>query len=145
MKRIICTAILCLSLLVFLSGYALALPSAPPPPGKYWVEIGGEWILVVAPPGDGPYIWRNGKWLIDPANPPHGSEWIPGHWSANGWVSGHWKVVPSPGEGTNWVPGHWRGNRWIPGHWAGSPTPGKHWVPGHRGQGGRWIPGHWVK
>lgn len=134
--------VLCLSLVLCLIGTASAYPPGPPPAGKVWIEEGGQWILVIAPPGDGPYIWRGGAWIIDPTPPPH-SEWTPGHWSSAGWVAGHWKVIAAPGPGAHWVDGHWKHGRWVPGHWAGSGPRGKAWVPGHRGPAGRWIPGHW--
>lgn len=154
MKKIIFITFLCISWLILFSGYALSVPSEPPPDGKVWVEVGGEWILVVAPPGDGPYSWREGKWVIDPTPPPHGSEWVPGYWVPRHrgpggrwvpghWVSAHWEGVESPGPGVKWVPGHWKAGKWLPGNWAGSPPIGRHWVPGRRGPAGRWIPGHW--
>lgn len=143
MKRIIVRAFLCVSLLVLFSGYVSAMPVDPPPSGKIWVEIDGNWGLVIAPPGDGPFIWRNNAWIIDPTPSPMGMEWIPGHWGDREWIPGHWEAVPTPGPGVNWVPGHWKGNTWVPGHWKGSPPHGKKWMPGHRGPRGRWIPGHW--
>lgn len=85
MKRIIFIALMCSVLLVCLSGYAIALPHGPLPPGKVWVEVGGKWIPVNAPPGDGPYIWRDSKWIPDTTPPPPGSEWVPGHWTAKRW------------------------------------------------------------
>ncbi|MEW6571198.1 MAG: hypothetical protein AB1390_08510 [Nitrospirota bacterium] len=142
MRRFI-FVVLYVLVLMCLSNYSLALPPGPPPPDKVWIEVGGEWILVVAPPGEGPYVWKDSKWIIDPTPPPPNSEWIPGHWTAKGWIPGHWAVVPSPGPGVHWVPGHWKHGKWIQGHWAGRPKSGKQWVPGHRGPGGRWIPGHW--
>lgn len=143
MRRYAFIMVVSLSLLVCFSNYASALPSEPPPPGKIWVEAGGTWTLVVEPPGDGPYIWRDSKWIIDPTPPPADSEWIPAHWAPKGWVPGHWKAVPAPGPGAHWVPGHWKHNKWVPGHWAGDSSRGKNWVPGHRGPRGHWIPGHW--
>jgi len=153
MKRLINIAIAFASLFIFFNGYALAVPSEAPPPGKIWIEAGAEWILVVAPPGDGPYIWREGRWIIDQTPPPSDAEWIPGHWVpahhkknvyiAGHWVPGHWEAMQSPGPGAKWVPGHWKGNEWVPGHWKGAPPHGKQWVPAHRGPAGRWIPGHW--
>jgi hypothetical protein len=83
MKKSIFITFLCISWLILFSGYALAVPLKPPPAGKVWVEVGGEWILVIAPPGDGPHVWREGKWVIDPTPPPHGSEWVLGHWAGS--------------------------------------------------------------
>ena len=153
MKKNIFAIFLSLLIIVLLSGYAFAIPSEPPPSGKVWVKVDGSWILVVEPPGEGPYIWKNNKWVLDSTTPPENSQWVPGHWVPDHWkgdkwipghwVAGHWKIVKSPGKGMKWVPGHWKGNKWMPGHWVGSYPHKKHWVPGHRGPGGRWIPGHW--
>ena len=121
MKKFLYALFLPLLLIIFVSGNAFAIPSEPPPTGKVWVEVDGVWISVIAPPEDGPYIWKGGAWMLDPASPPPNSQWVPG----------------------NWVQGHWKGNKWIPGHWAGSAPHKKKWVPGHRGPGGQWIPGHW--
>lgn len=116
----------------------------PPPRGKIWVEISGLWTLVIAPPGDGPYIWADNSWVPDPAPPPPGYEWVPGYWSSRVWVPGHWEIVAkAPSRNVVWITGHWDGNIWAPGHWEGPPPPKKKWVPGHRGPGDRWIPGHW--
>ena len=132
---------------------AHALPDEPPPPGKVWVKDNGQWIVVAAPPGDGPYLWKSQMWELDETPPPHDSQWIPGNWvSAHWkgkkwipahWVQGHWGKVVSPGNGARWVPGHWKGNKWIPGHWGGALPAGKSWVPGHYDPYGRWVPGHW--
>lgn len=153
MKKIMIAAILFSSLLVFFTGYAFAIPPGPPPAGKVWVEVNGEWISVIVPPGEGPYLWREGKWVIDPAPPPPDADWVPGHWVPEHWkgntlipghwVAGHWERMTPQVKGAKWVPGRWKGNTWVAGHWAGTAPPGKHWVPGHRGPGGRWIPGHW--
>jgi hypothetical protein len=153
MKKILSALFLPLLLIIFVSGNAFAIPSEPPPTGKVWVEVDGVWISVIAPPGDGPYIWKGGAWVLNPASPPPNSQWVPGHWVPGHWkgnkwipghwVAGHWKVVKPPKKGVTWVPGHWKGNKWIPGHWAGSAPHKKKWVPGHRGPGGKWIPGHW--
>lgn len=162
----------CLSLIGFLCSYAVAVPPPPPPPlvvappppglvippppqpyrrglrppprGKAWVEIMGNWTLVIAPPGDGPYIWVDDSWVPDPTPPPPGAEWVPGHWGRHGWVLGHWRAVaPAPAPGLSWAPGHWQGNVWIPGHWEGTPPPGRIWVRGHWGPHGHWISGRW--
>jgi len=153
MKKFLSVLSLSLLLIIFVSGHAFAIPSEPPPTGKVWVEVDGLWISVIAPPGDGPYIWKGGTWVLDTTTPPSDSQWVPGHWVPGHkkgntwipghWVDGHWKVVTSPGKGAKWVPGHWKGNKWIPGHWTGSGPHEKKWVPGHRGPGGKWIPGHW--
>lgn len=145
--------IVSLLLFAFSSGLAFAVPSEPPPAGKIWVEINGQWVLVVAPPGEGPYIWKESRWMLDTAPPPPDSDWIPGHWAPGHvkgkvmvpghWIPGHWETVASPGPGSKWVPGHWKGNAWISGHWAGTAPRGKDWVPAHRGPGGQRIPGHW--
>jgi hypothetical protein len=121
---------------------ALAQPSGPPPAGQVWVETPGRWVLVPAPPSDGPYIWAEGGWVPDPTPPPVGKEWVPAHWGPGGWVRGHWEAVVAPGPGTEWVVGHWERGHWMPGHWMGGPR-GRVWVPGHRGPRGAWIPGHW--
>ncbi len=152
MKKAFTCFILCISLFI-LSSWAFAIPSGPPPYGKVWVEVGGKWILVVAPPGDGPYRWKGGQWILDPGPYPPNAEWVPGHWeevyvkgsrsSTGHWVPGHWERLPLPTANAQWVPGHWKQDKWIPGHWKGSPPPGKKWVPGHHGLKGRWSPGHW--
>lgn len=80
MKKILSALFLPLLLIIFVSGNAFAIPSEPPPTGKVWVEVDGLWITVIAPPGDGPYIWKGGAWVLDPASPPPNSEWMPGHW-----------------------------------------------------------------
>lgn len=116
----------------------------PPPAGKVWVEISGTWVLVMAPPENGPYIWVNGRWMPDTSPIPENAEWIPGHWTAGGWIPGHWRAFyADPVPGVVWIYGHWEGNRWIEGHWQGSPPHGRKWIPGHYGPSGRWIPGHW--
>lgn len=115
----------------------------PPPRGKVWVEVMGRWNLVPRPPGNGPYIWVNGRWVPDTASHPSDAEWVPGHWSRRGWVPGHWRAVsPAPHSDVRWVPGHWNGNVWVPGHWSGHHPQKKRWVPGHHGPRG-WTPGHW--
>jgi hypothetical protein len=118
------------------------VPQGPPPAGQVWVESGGQWVLVPAPPSEGPYRWVEGRWAPDPTSPPHASEWVPGHWGPRGWVPGHWATVAAGAPGAVWVPGHWVGSVWVAGHWKGGPG-GKVWVPGHRGPRGRWVPGHW--
>jgi hypothetical protein len=153
MKKILFALSLPILLIILVSGHAFAVPSEPPPTGKIWVEVDGLWISVVAPPGDGPYIWKGGTWVLDTTTPPPDSQWVPGHWVPGHkkgntwipghWVEGHWKIVKPPQKGAQWVPGHWKGNKWIPGHWAGSAPHKNKWVPGHRGPGGQWIPGHW--
>lgn len=115
-----------------------------PPKGRVWIEITGVWTLVIAPPGDGPYIWVDNNWVPDPTPPPPDYEWVPGHWSSGVWIPGHWEIiVKAPGPDLVWIPGHWEGNLWIPGSWEGPPPPKKRWVPGYWGIGHRWIPGHW--
>ena len=123
-------------------GKAHADPSGPPPEGQVWVESGGQWVAVPAPPSDGPYVWADGRWAPDATPPPVGKEWVPGHWGPGGWVRAHWEVVESPGAGAELVHGHWEGGRWVPGHWRGGPK-GRVWTPGRRGPRGAWIPGHW--
>lgn len=151
MKRL--AVLLCACFFLLFSGVAFGVPREAPPPGKVWIEVGGEWIAVVVPPGDGPFIWKGNKWILDTTPPPPGSEWVPGHWvpgqsqdsvrGAGHWVAGHWEAVPLPGKKAKWISGHWKGNTWIPGHWAGGPPKGKKWIPGRHGPGGQWIPGHW--
>lgn len=153
MKKFVFTVFSIVPLIILLIGYAFAVPSDPPPTGKVWVESAGSWILVIAPPGDGPYIWRDGEWVLDTSTPPANSQWVPGHWVSGHWkgskwipghwVAGHWKAVTTSSSGAKWIPGYWKGNKWIPGHWSGTPPHKKMWVPGHRRPGGRWIPGHW--
>ena len=58
MKKFLFVLALPLLLIIFVSGHAFAIPSEPPPTVKVWVEVNGLWISVVAPPGDGPYIWE---------------------------------------------------------------------------------------
>src|SRR5262249_46445602 len=96
-------------------------PTGPPPTGQGWVQSGGDWVMVPAPPWDGPYEWMGGRWVAAQAPPPAGTEWIPGHWSRAGWVPGYWAPVAPGGPGLTWVAGHWgpQGRVWIPGHWAG--------------------------
>jgi hypothetical protein len=134
---------LCSVALLILLGQAFAGPSGPPPHGKVWVEVGGQWILVLAPPSDGPYRWVEGRWVPDATPPPPGTEWVPGHWGPSGWVHGHWARVPVASPGAVWVPGRWDGSVWVAGHWKGALPAGKRWVPGQRGRYGRWAPGHW--
>ena len=62
MKKACMFLIVCISLCMLCS-LAFALPPGPPPHGKVWVEVDGKWILVVAPPGEGPYVWKNGEWI----------------------------------------------------------------------------------
>lgn len=62
MKKFVFTVFSIAPLIILLIGYAFAVPSDPPLTGKAWVESDGSWILVIAPPGDGPYIWRDGEW-----------------------------------------------------------------------------------
>jgi len=133
-----------LTCLILLGAACVAVigPQGPPPHGQIWVESGGQWALVPAPPSDGPYVWVGGSWVPETTAPPTGADWVPGHWGPRGWVPGHWALVPAAGPGAVWVVGHWRGGVWVPGHWQGGPA-GKQWVPGHRGPRGRWNPGHW--
>jgi hypothetical protein len=132
---------------LFLRPSLSAQPGSPPPPGKVWVKGPSGWILVVAPPADGPYVWAGDHWERITEIPP-GKVWVPPHWGENGWVPGHWKPVVYPHKRARWIPGHWTPEgRWVPGHWKDVvPPPHKKkrvWVPGHRGPHGRWIPGHW--
>lgn len=142
MKKVSLTILTCILFVGLISNLALSYPHRPPVHGKVWVEVRGVWIEVIAPPGDGPYIWREEKWVIDPTPPPAGSEWIPGHWDSGKWIPGHWEPVSSE-KGMVWIAGHWEGEKWIPGHWEGKHPQGKAWVPGHVGPRGHWIPGHW--
>ncbi len=152
-KRVMFTVFLSVSLLIFFSNYALAKPHKPPQQGKAWVEVGGKWKLVIAPPGVGPYIWVKGKWVIDPTPPPPGCEWVPPHWISGYWkgkrwvpgywIAGYWNPVPLPCPGAIWVVGHWEKGRWVPGYWKGKLPRGKHWVPGHWDPDRRWRHGNW--
>jgi hypothetical protein len=117
--------ILCSLALLGTACVAVVGPQHPPPAGQVWVETGGQWVLVVPPPSEGPYRWVGGRWVPDPTPPPSGSEWVPGHWGPRGWVVGHWAPVAAGGPGAVWVPGHWKGG-----------PQGKVWVPGHRGPKG---------
>ena len=102
-KSVLC----CTCLILLFSGHAAAMPTAPPPHGKVWVEVKGKWTLVVRPPGDGPYIWVNRRWVIDPTSPPQRSEWVPGYWTSRGWVPGHWEVLETPCPDSVLVLVHW--------------------------------------
>jgi hypothetical protein len=117
--------ILCSLALLAMAYVAVAGPPAPPPAWQVWVETGGQWVLVVPPPSEGPYRWVGSGWVPDPPPPPSGSELVPGHWGPRGWVVGHWAPVAAGGPGAVWVPGHWKGG-----------PQGKVWVPGHRGPKG---------
>ena len=136
-------AILGAALFLFFSGYAIAQPSGPPPAGKVWVEVGGSWTLVVAPPEVGPFLWADGRWVPDRKPPRARVEWVPAHWGPKRWVHGHWEAVPVPGPGATWVSGHWDRNKWVPGHWRGKHPHGKTWVGGRWGPKGVWVHGHW--
>lgn len=69
------------------------------------------------PPGHGPYIWQEGRWIHHPAPPPPGHRWRSGHWRGHVWVNGHWVKYRAPSRYHVWRPGHWRGHVWIEGHW----------------------------
>ena len=134
--------LLSLTWLVTVSCATTRLPSGPPPTGRAWVQAHGEWLLVQAPPSDGPYEWVEGRWVAIRTPPPPGTEWVPGHWGPDGWIPGHWaKVGTSPGP--QWVPGHWEGVDWVAGHWTGGPGITRWWIPEH-GEGEVLVPGHWA-
>jgi len=142
MKRIIFIPLMFSVLLVCLSGYAIALPHGPLPPGKVWVEVGGKWYRLT--PLQELVLISGG--VVNGYRTQHLRHPDPNGFLDTGQLKdgpGHWKAVPSPGMGVKWIPGYWQSDKWIPGHWDGTPPPGKHWVPGHRGRGGNWVPGHW--
>ena len=59
--RLRLTPALCSLALLILLGESFAGPPEPPPHGKVWVEVGGQWTLVLAPPSDAPYRWVEGR------------------------------------------------------------------------------------
>ena len=100
-----------------------AEPSESPPDGKVWVQEKGEWILVEAPPGDGPYVWSNEAWVASTVSPSEGMEWVPGRWTPKGWMPGHWVSVERPGSDVVWVVGYWSRGWWVRGYWRPMPSP----------------------
>jgi len=109
----------------------------PPPAGKAWVRSGGKWVMVPAPPNEGPYRWTGNDWARIENIPP-GRKWVSPRWDwdNNKWVMGRWRAMRSEDETQVWISGHWEKN----GHW----TEG-HWETGERRSTGidndTWIPG----
>ena len=107
----------------------------PPPAGKTWIKSGGKWVMVPAPPNEGPYRWTGNGWTRIENIPPE-RKWIPPRWDGEKWIVGHWKLMKSDDETQYWASGHWANNgQWIEGQWeTGKRRPSginnNTWIPG---------------
>ncbi len=107
----------------------------PPPAGKVWIRSGGKWVMVPAPPNEGPYRWTGNGWARIENIPPE-RKWISPHWDGDKWITGHWKLMRSEDENQVWVSGHWANNgQWIEGNWEAGQRPSSGinndtWIPG---------------
>ncbi len=138
-RRIARALILLFFVMCFLCGTGLLYAGSdspyPPPAGKVWVRAKGKWVMVPAPPNEGPYRWTGSDWVRINNIPPE-RKWIPPHWDGDKWVVGHWKVMRSEDENQVWVSGHWANNgQWIEGNWeagrrSSSGVSDETWIPG---------------
>ncbi len=143
-KHGITIAAICTILLGTLLLVALVIPTFaqedspyPPPAGKAWIKSGGKWVMIPAPPNEGPYRWTGNDWARIENIPPE-RKWIPPHWDydSDKWIMGHWKIMRSDDETQYWASGHWADNgQWIEGEWKtgerrSSGINNDTWIPG---------------